>query len=109
MVYTVPALSAPNVSLQFKNTTSIEIVSKKRDETDVVDDIIIQYVYQGPCSCVNNMESCQWKSIDNSENGTFIVSNLQEYSTYLFRAIAYNPTGESPATEKNFTTLPAGK
>ena len=108
MVYTVPAPSAPNVSVQIINATSVEIVWIKQLETDVVYNITIEYVYQGPCRCVD-MESCQHKSVGNIVDSTYVVGNLQEYSTYLFKVIAYNPAGESPATEVNITTLPAGK
>ena len=80
----------------------------KRHEADVVDNITIQYVYQEPCSCVG-IESCQRKNISNIEDSPYIVGNLYEYSMYLFKITAYNPVGGSPATEMNYTTLPAGK
>ena len=100
--------SAPNVSLQSINATSIKIVWMKQHEADVIDNITVQYVYQGPCSCMG-LECYRWKTISNIEDSTYIVGNLQEYSMYRFKIIAHNPFGESPATERNFTTLQACK
>ena len=105
----VPAPSAPIIySLQPLNSTSVQIVWMKRHVTDVVDNVTVEYLYQGPCSC-SDVALCQWTKINEIADNTSIYSNLQEHSIYSFKNTANNPAGTSPPTEMNVTTLPAGK
>ena len=87
------------------NATSIKIVWTKQNEAD---SITIQYIYHGPCNC-SSMDYCLWKSIDNVTDRIYVVGNLQEYSTYLFKVVAHNPAGQSPTTTTTVRTLQAGK
>ena len=105
----VSAPSAPIIdSLQPLNSTSVQIVWMKGHVTDVVDNVTVDYLYQGPCSC-SDLAQCQWTNVGEIMDTTPVYSNLQEHSTYLFKIIANNPAGTSPPTEMNVTTSSAGK
>ena len=82
-------------------------------ENDInkVDYVTIQYMYAGPCSCPDQV-MCQWNQLNETvtQSANYsIISDLQEYSTYLFKITAYNPAGPSGSNGKNVTTLSAGK
>ena len=110
---TVPAPCVPMIqNINSANSTTVEMMWMKGCESDVVYNIIIQYIYQGPCSCSNmNMEQYQLANVTGTSNDTYsyIVSSLQEYSGYRFMVIAENPAGSSTPAVKNVTTLSAGK
>ena len=74
-----------------------------------VDYVTIQYTYAGPCNCSDQV-MCQWNQLNETATANYsVISDLQEYSTYLFKITAYNPAGPSGSNEKNVTTLSAGK
>ena len=81
----------------------------KGSDMDVVDNVTIEYMYKGPCDCMDQNITCQWKQTIASTTNTSTISDLQEYSRYLFKITAYNQVGLSPSVEMNATTLPASK
>ena len=79
----------------------------KGSDTDVVDYVNIEYTYKGPCDCTDQ-NMCQSSGF-NQTNTNFTISDLQEYSRYLFKITAYNQIGPSSSKEMNVTTFPASK
>ena len=80
-------------------------------ENDIkeVDYVTIQYMYAGPCNCPDQV-MCQWNQLNETATANYsIISDLQEYSTYLFKITAYNPAGPSGSNEINVTTLSTSK
>ena len=105
----VEAPSAPNIEhLLPINSTSVEIIWMMDHDRDVVDYVTIEYIYKGPCKC-HDQEMCRFNIMENSTANFSIISNLQDYSTYLFKITAYSQAGPSASSEMNITTLPAGK
>ena len=110
LIFLVQPPSAPNIkSLLPLNSTSVEIAWTINNDMDVVDYVTIEYMYAGPCNCPDQ-EMCQWSQFNETATANYsIISNLQEYSRYLFKITAYNQAGSNPPNETNVTTLPAGK
>ena len=110
---TVPVPCVPMIqSINSTNSTTVEIMWMEGCQSDIVYNIIIQYIYQGPCNCSSvNVEQCQLTTVIGTSNDTYsyIVSSLQEHSEYRFMVIAENPAGSSTPAVKNVTTLSAGK
>ena len=77
---------------------------------DDVYKVTIQYMYEGPCSCLEYNSLCKFINFSDTSNSTYHynIPSLQEGSVYTFRVIASNPSGSSTPTEMNVTTLPAG-
>ena len=109
----VSAPSAPMiVKILSSNSTTVEIVWMTGSESDIVHNVTVQFLYQGPCSCSNNsMEQCQLKTLPDTSSHTYsyTISSLRGHSEYTFQVIAENPAGQSAPAEKNITTLSAGR
>ena len=87
----------------------MEIEWAKGDAEDEVHEVAIQYMYEGPCSCLEDNSQCKFINFSDTSNSTYhYISSLQEGSVYTFRVIASNPSGSSAPTEMNVTTQPAG-
>lgn len=88
----------------------MQIVWMKGHNTDIVDNVTLEYMYIGPCNCSDQPSLCQRKTLNFGEltNSTTNISNLQEHSKYLFKITASNPAG-SHSTVMNVTTLSSSK
>ena len=75
---------------------------------DVIDNITISYVYQGPCQCLNGCQGETDTTVVDATIKNLIVTNLEEHSDYMLTVIAHNPVGSSPPVMQNATTLSDG-
>ncbi len=109
LFFLVPARSAPTIkNLLPLNHTSVKIIWMIENNINEVDCVTIQYMYVGPCNCLDQM-MCPRNQLNETASASYsIISDLQEHSTYLFKITAYNPAGPSASNEMNVTTLSAG-
>jgi hypothetical protein len=107
--FLVPAPSAPTIkNLLPLNHTSVKIIWMIENDINEGDYVTIQYMYAGPCDCPDQT-MCPRNQLNETASANYsIISDLQEYSTYLFKIIAHNPAGPSASNEMNVTTLSAG-
>ena len=87
------------------NSTSLQITWMKGNNMDIVDNITISYIHQGPCQCLNQ---CQGATVVDTTNTSPIVTNLEEHSHYMLTVTAHNPVGSSLPVIRNVTTLSDG-
>ena len=104
-LYLVQAPSPPNISLVPLNSTSVQVSWMKRNNIDEVDNVTVEYSYEGPCINCSDQDRCRSSS---SITDTLVVfSNLQEYSQYSFTITAFNKAGPSSPTNISMKTYPA--
>ena len=103
-MYLVQAPSSPSVTLLPLNSTSVQVSWMKGNVTDEVDNVTVEYLYAGQCSC-SDQDRCQLSRF--ITNTSAIFSNLQEYSPYTFTIIAFNQAGRSFPTNKGLITYPS--